>query len=771
MLGLQNDVALHITFWMLLVIGLAVISNVIVLRGKGRSLWLWLLPFVVWIGFWRGCSARSFCEQELELGFKKTHVEVTGEIMRREIREDGSYRLLLKDLSGSSETESFELRYLQVYVGVQDLENQASEMFTIGAQLWVSGTIESFAPARNPGEFDARLYACSQNLHYRMFAEQWERQGIGKSRIREQIACIREWAANTLEQIAAKEDHGIYRAVLLGDSSRMDADLYGLYQDNGVAHLLAVSGLHLSLISGVCYGLLRKAGAGYGSSAVAGSAVLMLYAVLTGESPSVLRALIMGICGFAAAYLGRSYDMMSAWSLALILLLWQYPYRILQAGVQLSFGAVMGIGWLAPKLYRNLMGDKKSKVIHGLLVSLSMQLITLPILLYHYFQYPTYGILLNFLMVPLMGIVVASGAAGVLGSVFSASTARFALGSGHMVLLWYRFCCQTAEMLPGNVIVAGRPSVWKIGIYYGVLFAAAVGNDTRFFVRKCRYLVLTGMICSLFVSMPVRGMQITVLDVGQGDGICIQSGTNVILIDGGSSDQKKLGEYRLVPFFHSQGITALDYAVVSHGDSDHTSGLEYLLETDEVTVKHLILPVLGKGKEDYEKLAELARRKGGNVSWMARGDGWTMPESWWNQAWTAQCLSPDKEMKTEDKNEHSLVLKVNYGAFHMLLTGDMTIKNEQELLQNINHTLLSDVQVLKVAHHGSDTSSSETWLQTINPHWAVISYGEGNRYGHPKPLIVERLKNQQTELLETAKSGAITVNTDGKQIWWKKVFE
>lgn len=771
MLGLQNDVALHIVCLILLIVCLSVISRLIVLRGNGRSLWLWLLPFVLCIGIWRGCTARGFCERELGLGLHEKQAEVTGEIVRREIREGDSYRLLLKNLSGNLETETFELGYLQVYLNVEKLKSVSPEMLRIGAQVRVWGTIEAFEPARNPGEFDSRLYARSQNLNYRMFAEAYELKKMGTSRIREPMMCIREWAGAVLEELAASEDYGIYRAVLLGDSSQMDTDLYGLYQDSGVAHLLAVSGLHLSLISGVCYGLLRKAGAGYGSSAVVGSAVLMLYAVLTGESPSVLRALIMGICGFAAAYLGRTYDMMSAWSLALLLLLWECPYRILQAGVQLSFGAVMGIGWLAPKLYRDCMGEKRSKVLRGLAVSVSMQLITLPILLYHYFQYPTYGILLNVLMVPLMGIVVASGAAGVAGSLISVPVGKFALGSGHMVLLWYRFCCQAAERFPGNVIVTGRPAVWKIGIYYGVLFVIAVGIRKESIVRKGRYIILAGAVLLVFVTMPVRGLQVTFLDVGQGDGICIQSGTKVLLIDGGSSDQKKLGEYRLVPFFHSQGITSLDYAVVSHADADHISGLEYLLETDEVRVKHLILPVLGKGEAEYEKLAEFARKKGGRVSWLERGDGWSMSASHWNRAWTIQCLSPDKAMKTEDKNEHSLVLKVNYGMFHMLLTGDMTIENEHEILQNMGKESLLDIQVLKAAHHGSDTSSSEEWIQAVCPRWAVISYGEGNRYGHPKASIVERLKRFHTEILETAKNGAIEIKTDGKHIRWTKILK
>ncbi|MGN0158349.1 MAG: DNA internalization-related competence protein ComEC/Rec2 [Brotaphodocola sp.] len=744
---------------------------------KGKSLWLWFLPFFVCAGFWRGYEARTACDRELALELNGKYVTVSGKVLKREQREDASYRVILGDCVG----DDFTLEKLQVYWEIHSAES--FHFLAIGNWISVSGTVQSFDEACNPGEFDHRLYARSQKLNYRMFAEKGTLLKNGHSLVREALTQVREQSGVILEKTADPKDCGIYRAVILGDSGRMDDTLYELYRDSGAAHLLAVSGLHLSLISAATYAVLRKLGAGYGVSGIVGTIVLMLYGILVGESSSVLRALIMGICGFAASYLGRTYDLMSAWSLALILLLWESPYRMLQAGVQLSFGALAGIGWLAPRLMNGCKGKTW-------LVSFSMQLMTIPILLYHDFQYPFYGILLNFLMVPLMGGVVASGTAGIalgavgmvsgswLSGVSFWSASRLALAGGHMILAWYEFCCRTAGHLPGNVIVAGRPEIWKIGVYYGILLVTVVRcgsverekdekNNAAMIWSKLKGLFpMTAILLMLFIPVPVSGLKVTFLDVGQGDGICIQTGKISCLMDGGSTDQKQLGEYRLVPFLHSQGITKVDYAIVSHGDADHISGLQYLFEKREVEIEHLILPEAGRGEDVYEQLAELAKESGCHVHWMVRGDEICIDSFRERKKLIFTCLSPEKGMKTEDKNEHSVVLKLDYENFHMLLTGDMTDKNEREILENYDVKLLGETQVLKVAHHGSDTSSSKSWIQVIRPKWAVISYGENNRYGHPKESVMERLRACQTKIFETAKNGAIWLETDGNTIVW-----
>lgn len=504
-LGLQNRVALEVTAAAVLTAALAGLCVAVGLRrasapkgggsrGRGRSLWLWLLPvFLCFVGagFLRAGQERRLCEQELALAWDGEYRTLEGTVTSWKLQA-GGWILVLKDCGL--------VRRVLVYVDEEPEPGAAAgwsqdagpdaagaPAVRIGARVRVAGEVQALSPARNPGEFDRRLYYRSRKLNYRMFADTCrvlgqERGGITglADRAAEGLARLRVRIGELLDAVADEREAGIYRAVLLGDRSGMDAELQDLYQKNGIAHLLAVSGLHLSLMSLAVYGSLRACGAGYGASGLAGACVLAAYAVLVGASPSVLRALLMACCGFAAAWLGRTPDMMSSWSLALMVILWDSPYLLLQSGVQLSFGAIAGIGWLAPGLRREEgAGERFRRAGQAVGVSAGMQLATLPVMLYHFFQYSVYGIWLNFLVVPLMGGVVASGAAGILLGCFRLSAGRFAMGSGYAILTWYELCCRAAERLPGAVWTSGRPDGWKIGVYYGILAAVMWMGKSR----------------------------------------------------------------------------------------------------------------------------------------------------------------------------------------------------------------------------------------------------------------------------------------------------
>ncbi len=750
---------------------------------RGRSLWLWLLPLFVCAGMLRAQQAKGECEKELLMGLDGKTAEVFGKVS--EISQKGEWIILILDGGKVRSVPGGEmdgaLKHLQVYVEAADLkatdEDTTDTCPRIGNHVRVRGECSVFEAPRNPGEFDYQMYYRSLKLNYRMFAFSCEiMEGEHADlwdRYRESLYELSVWASKRLGKLMEPEDAGIFRAALLGDRSGLSEDIRDMYQKNGIAHLLAVSGLHLSLVSLAVYGLFRRLGAGYGAAGLAGGAVLLSYALLTGASPSVVRALIMALCGFLAAYLGRTYDLMSALGLSALWLLWDSPYLLYQAGVQLSFGAIAGIGGLAPCLAGRGRNEKGAG--QGFLLSVSMQLMSLPLILFHFFQYPVYGIFLNLLVVPFMGIVLASGAAGIALEGLSLTAGRFAAGSGCAVLGWYEWCCRLFERLPGSSMILGRPKLWQIGIYYGVLFAVAWTESRKADdgdERSGTFLPFALLLLFTFLlPVPVRGLKVTFLDVGQGDGICLQTRQAVVLVDGGSSDQKQLGEYRLEPFLKSSGIRSVDYWVVSHGDQDHVSGLVWMLENSEdIVIKNLILPAAGYKNDAYERLVSLAESRGAAVSWMEREDSILLGRL------KLVCIYPEETVSRPlpegaDRNEHSLVLRTDFGGFHMLLTGDMSGDGELRLLQLLEDggekDLLLDIQVLKVAHHGSKFSSTEQWLDVIRPDWAVVSYGKDNRYGHPHEETVERLGGRNIRLLETARCGAVILNTDGETLRWR----
>jgi competence protein ComEC len=356
------------------------------------------------------------------------------------------------------------------------------------------------------------------------------------------------------------------------------------------------------------------------------------------------------------------------------------------------------------------------------------------------------------------------------------------LRTAHFILEFYEVLCRTAGKLPYARIVTGKPKLWQCVVYV-LLLALFVGlsyfslnfwqkllfntikgesvaelkkvaENTKTVKRLQIVILLAGIMLFMLPKKP--SFEIDMLDVGQGDGIYMMTPEGeTYLFDGGSSDEKNLAQNTLVPFLKSKGVAQIDYALVSHTDTDHISGVTELMQGDEIAVGAVLLPEALKNCDDenYIKFIKIAQDCNIPVWHVKTGDFVG------NSQVTVQCLHPEISYHTDSVNDISAVYRIDYGKFSMLMTGDAGMNVENELLEK---GVLSPVTILKTGHHGSKSASSEAFLEKIRPQAALISCGVNNRYHHPSEEVIQRLKKMDIQTKVTAQCGQITVKSDGK---------
>lgn len=509
--------------------------------------------------------------------------------------------------------------------------------------------------------------------------------------------------------------------------------------------------------------LLKRIGFGNTGAGIIALGIMLQYGMLTGGSVSAMRAVCMFLLSVGAKIIGRSYDLLTALALSAILLLLDSPAYLYSSSFLLSFGAVAGLGAVSSFLLE--ITGAKNKWFKSFLSSLSVQIATLPVMLVFFGEVSLAGIFLNLFVLPTVSGVLISGLCACILGLFSIKAAVIAAVPGRALLFLYEQSCILAGKLPFCTWVGGLPEIWQSLFYYGCLvlgIAGAVWMRRRQagLGKFAAIFLLTALSAGILtLSWKDRsGLRITCLDVGQGDGIVLEMpGGGAFLMDCGSSSQKNVGQYQLLPYLKSRGITCLEGIMISHTDTDHVSGIQELLDLmakdlSSVKVKKLFLP---KWREDFGVLPELAKRAGVEVIFAGAGDSLSFGET------EMRFLAPLENALGEDVNEDGLVMELRYGAFRGLFTGDIGEETEKELLAE---GVLPDVDFLKVAHHGSRYSTCKEFLEAVEPELAVISCSDSNTYGHPSPETVNRLEESGARIAYTMKSGTVTVYTDGEML-------
>lgn len=702
-------------------------------------------------------NIREACQSQMIDGM---HLTVQGTLDSKEYKNN-QYLYYLKDCFASFSTGVIPCNQIIAY--------SDTDTASIGKTLIINGTIENFQTAFNEGNFDEKSYYASKGIDLKLTDITITASYGKENRICETLFDFREKVKKVYETYMNASDAGVMSTMTLGDKSLLDAEIKELYQGAGISHILAISGLHISVIGMSLYQMLRRFGLSYQTAGIIAGGCMIAYGVMTGLSASTIRAVLMFLLMLLGQMLGRSYDSLTALSVAAVVLLWENPFLLQYAGFLFSFAAVLGVVIVGKNLENTFQPQKK--LAKTLLVSLSIQLATLPLVSFFYYEIPTYTMLINLFVLPLLNVLLFLGIAGGILGLRIGFAAKVCFFPCHWILFFYQKLCKLCEHLPGADFITGKPEIIQIFLYYlilaGVLFLfwrkrerAKISENETAKRRKSIVLFVGGLATAFCILLwnPAKGLEIDVLSVGQGDGIFLQTETGChLFIDGGSSDVKNVGKYRILPFLKAKGIKEIDYWLITHTDTDHISGLVELLE-EGYSIGTLVFSAEIEQEEAYQNLCALAKHNGTNVMFLKQGDCMHFGEG------KLTCLFPDADYGAADKNAMSLVVSYEEGEFSGIFTGDIDTSSEQRLLES---GLLSEITFYKAAHHGSKYSNSEDFLEILHPEICVISCGKNNSYGHPHVEAVERLEEVGGEIFYTMESGQIMVGSDENKVWIK----
>lgn len=657
-------------------------------------------------------------------------------------------------------------------------------------KLNIQGKVKHFSKATNEGAFDMKDYYNSLGLYFELtevFDYSYKASEISQFDLTYKL---RKKLAGVYSRFLPGEEAGFLSSVVIGEKGSLDMTLKTLFQNVGIAHVLAVSGLHVSVVCMGIYSLLRRRGISFRFSALLAGVIAIFYGFLTGGSISSVRAIGMFLIFLGAQVIGESYDMLTSLAMLADYLLLQEPLYIKNVSFIFSFGAVIAIFYFVLPLvnvYTNYcrcrLHSKKSDegfinkkvsckrrlveyIVSSFIFSFGIFVAMLPLVTQLFYQTPLYGVLLNLIVLPLMPVLLGVGIfAGILGLAFL-PVGGLLLVPCHFIIYFYEILSDMAYRLPVSTVIVGKRNWLLVACYYIILGNIIYGfqrlNAKKLFQYKRKILgLLTGFfLLSALWLIPSKGdFEIDFIDVGQGDGIYINSGDGAhFFIDGGSTSSDSVGQYTMLPFLKYKGIGSIDYWFVSHMDLDHVSGVLELLEQG-YRIKNIVLSSEIPAGETLDELLRLAKLNKTNIIYMSQG------ESCGTRHLSFQCVYPYPGMTSDDVNDLSLCLLMKYdydldgkADYSGFFGGDIAVEQEQAIASS---GAVGHVDLLKVSHHGSRFSSDSTFLEALSPDIAVISCSKVNRYGHPSNEAIERLKAFTNLIYYTMDSGRIRITKEG----------
>lgn len=671
-----------------------------------------------------------------------------------------------------------------------------------GDKILIKGEFVEPSEARNYGGFDYKEYLKSIKIHGTIKADSIEILAKNSNNPIFTFANnINLKIKENINRLIPEKYSAIFTGLILGDTSKVEEEVNDNFKIANISHVLAISGMHITYIV-IGIELLLKRGIGKRKTRIITIIILVMYMFITGFMPSVVRSSIMGIIMLISKLIHRKNDIWTSISLSLLILLIYNPFLILNVGLQLSYLGTIGIVCFNKNVYNFLrklkIRNKKikyrinrkfilfmDKIKEILSVTLSAQIVILPILLFNFNILGIYFFISNILVSIIIGPIIIVGFVCILISFISIEIAKILsifMSVGIQILI----SISEISHLPFSKIYIPTPKVWQIVIYYicvivinkiYISFNLKEPDFTSIRIRNLvallkfkfrqnknkvlKVLIVFVLLVFILNTIPQK-LKIHFVDVGQGDCTFITTPQNkTILIDGGGSmsEEYDVGKSTLLPYILDRGYTKLDYVFISHFDQDHVGGILTILE--ELRVGQVYISKQEQDSENYQKFLKIVKDKKIQVKVLKQGDCLKIEKNLY-----FDILWPIEEQIQENVlNNNAMVMKLRYGKFSMLFTGDIEAIAEEKILdfykEKGESILKSDV--LKVAHHGSKTSTTQSFFEKVNPKICLIGVGKNNMFGHPTAEVLERING--TKVYRTDENGEIILevgcNGDG----------